>query len=519
MDPRLAIVPEGAASRELALEAGRTRVVVAPADQFRLILGEPGAVPPILRALRVGNSLVVTGLPDERELELSNFFGACRTGRDCTLEIGDAVAPVAVTITHETEPIAALSDGSFLLHGSVDGLATLAPVMLPASDPAMPSMWLTGLAGLLGLGAAAGAAGGGSGEPLALLGAGPPAASPPAQATPADPPVPAAPPTPAAPTPPPADTTPPSLEITVAAPAEVTNAATAFVFRFSEQVIGFDATDVRVTGGTAGPLVAAGDGRSFSMTVAPAAGVPSGTLTIEVDPGAATDASGNPNTAASASQRIDTAAPTLTITDGTPAAVTNAATTFTFRFSEEVIGFDAADLRVTGGAAGPLVPSGDGQSFSMTVTPPAGVASGRMTVTVDAGAALDAAGNPNAPADASQSYDTLAPTQRLTLFRVVDNVAPNTGNLVSGMTTNDRTPTLTLSLDSVLGVGDTLTLSRNGTPIRTVSAGARTVTLTDGTLAPGAYAYTALIADAAGNASVLDLNGAAAGTAFSIVVI
>jgi len=174
------------------------------------------------------------------------------------------------------------------------------------------------------------------------------------------------------------------------------------------------------------------------------------------------------------------------VPDGTPAAVTNAATRFFFRFGEPVTGSEAADGRVAGGSAGPLMADGDGRGFWMTVTPPSGVASGRMTVTVGAAAAADAAGNPSTTASAGQDDDTLAPTQRLTLFRVTDDVAPNTGNRVSGATTNDRTPTLTR---------------------------------TDGTLAPGAYAYTASIVDAVGNTTVLDLNGSAAGTAFGIVVI
>jgi hypothetical protein len=37
--------------------------------------------------------------------------------------------------------------------------------------------------------------------------------------------------------------------------------------------------------------------------------------------------------------------------------------------------------------------------------------------------------------------------------------------------------------------------------------------------ATGSFAYTATIADAAGNTTTLDLNGGATGTAFTIVVI
>jgi methionine-rich copper-binding protein CopC len=522
MDPRLAIVSEGAPARELALGAGRTRVVVAPADQFRLLVAEQDATGPALRALRVDNALVVTGLPEGRELELSNFFGACRPGRDCALEIGPAGAPATVTLGNESAPIAALSDGSFLLLGSTTGLATLPAAVVPANEPGGPSPWLTGLVGLIGLGVAAGAAGGGGGgdEPTAVLGANATAPTPTAPApTPPTTPstTPSAPATPTTPTA--TDTTAPTLSITDGTAAAVTNAPTTFTFRFSEAVSGFDASDVRVTGGTAGALVAAGDGRTWTMTVAPAAGVQAGEIGVQVAAGAARDAAGNASGLASATQSIDTAAPALSISDGTAAATTNAPTTFTFRFGEAVSGFEAGDVRVTGGQAGALVAAGDGRTWTMTVTPAAGVAAGQIAVSVGAGAALDAAGNPSAPADAAQAYDTLAPGQRLSLFRVVDDLAPNTGTLVSGATTNDRTPTVTLTLDAVLGASETLTLVRNGATIRTLGAGASTVTLAEPGLAAATYAYTATLADAAGNTTTLDLNGSAAGTAFTIVVI
>jgi len=615
MDPRLAIVSEGGAGRELALGAGRTRVVVSAADQFRLALPDAGGVPPTLRVLRVDNALLVSGLPDERELELSNFFGACRPGRDCALEIAAPDAPAALSITNESAPLAALSDGSFLLHGSTDGLATLPTSVVAASEPASSPSWIAIAAGLAGLGLAAGAAGGGGGgdEPVAVLGA-----SATAPTTPAAPTAPTT-PTPVSPTAPatPGDTIAPTLSITDGVAAATATGATVFTFRFSEAVVGFDASDVRVTGGTAGALVSAGDGLAWTMSVAPAPGVASGLITVEVAAGAATDASGNlsgaaratqaidtavptlaitdavaaattaaattftfrfsepvtgfdasdvrvsggtagalasagdglawtttvvpapgttgeiavevaagaaldaagnPSAAARATQGIDTAAPTLAITDGVAAAITNATTTFTFRFSEAVSGFGAGDVRVTGGSAGTLVSAGDGRTWTMAVTPTAGVASGQIAVTVDAGAAVDGVGNASGAASATQAYDTRAPSQRISLFRVVDDLAPNTGNLTSGGSTNDRTPTVTLTLDAVLGTGETLTLTRNGTAIRTLAAGQSTVTFTEPTLGAGTYAYAASVVDGAGNLSTLDLNGGTSGTEFSIRV-
>lgn len=176
-------------------------------------------------------------------------------------------------------------------------------------------------------------------------------------------------------------------------------------------------------------------------------------------------------------------------------------------------------MRVTGGQAGALVAAGDGRTWTMTVAPAAGVAAGPIAVSVGAGAALDAAGNASATASATQDHDTLAPGQRLSLFRVTDDQAPNTGTLLNGGQTNDRTPIVTLTLDTVLGSGETLTLARNGVAIRTLSAGNPFPPVPDSIPAAGTFAYTASIADAAGNTTTLDLNGGAAGTAFTIVVL
>jgi hypothetical protein len=345
-------------------------------------------------------------------------------------------------IASESAPIAALSDGSFLLHGPADGLATLPTAVVPATDPGTPSPWLIGLVGLLGLGAAAGAAGGGGGgddAPVATLGVG--ATAPPTPTT-----------TPVATTP----SAPPATEPPSAAPQQPAPPAPA-----------------------------------PTPPAPPPAPVP---------------------------PPPDTTRPSLTITDDVPAATTNAATTFTFRFSEAVDGFAPADVRVTGGRAGELVSAGDGRTWSLTVTPDAGVQSGRIEVEVAAGAARDAAGNTSTAADATQAYDTAAPSQRLSRFRVTDDVQPTRGDVAPGQSTNDARPSVTLTLDRVLGSGETLTLTRDGSASRTLSGGRQSLSFTESTLSTGPHEYTASISDAVGNVSVLDLNGSAPGTAFTFFV-
>jgi hypothetical protein len=191
---------------------------------------------------------------------------------------------------------------------------------------------------------------------------------------------------------------------------------------------------------------------------------------------------------------------------------------FTFDFSEPVADFTASDVTVAVGARGEWLPGSDGRTYTLTVTPLGGVQSGQIVVSVASGAATDAAGNPVAATRATQAYDTLAPAESLRDFTVSDNRTPGTGNVRDGQSTNDPTPTVTLTLDRVLGGGEVLSLSRNGNVVRTLGSGNR-LSFTEDPLGTGPVAYTASIADAAGNTTVLDLNGAAAGVGFTFAIV
>jgi hypothetical protein len=243
------------------------------------------------------------------------------------------------------------------------------------------------------------------------------------------------------------------------------------------------------------------------MTVTPAAGVQAGMLSVEAAAGAAADAAGNPSAASGATQGIDTRGPTVTVTDDVSAATTRGDIRFAIAFDEPVTGFDPADVTVTGGTiAGPLAMAQDGRSYALTVSPRQG-AEGEVVVEVRAGAAVDALGNAtSAPARAVQAYDTAAPTQRLETFRVDDDLLPRRGRVSGGDSTNDDAPTVTLTLDRVLGAGETLTLSRDGAAIRSIETG-RSLVFTDAGLPDGRHQYTASLSDAAGNLTVLPLGG------------
>ena len=279
----------------------------------------------------------------------------------------------------------------------------------------------------------------------------------------------------------------PTLQITDATADALTNAPVVFTFAFSRSVTGFDITDVAVTGGTAGAL--SGSGASYQLTVTPAAGSTT-PITVTVGAGAAIDAAGNPNDAAApATQGVDTQGPSVAISDGTGAAVTNAPVTFTFNFGEPVTGFTADDVTVSGGTKGAF--SGSGALYQLVVTPTAG-ATGTISVGVNAGAATDALGNPNGAATpATQDFDTQAPTLAIT-----DNVG---GGTASGPVTF----TFTFS-EPVSGftAGDVTVAGGTAGALSTVNASTYQMTVTPPADATGTISVSVgagLASDAAGN--------------------
>ncbi|MBT8144848.1 MAG: family 16 glycosylhydrolase, partial [Gammaproteobacteria bacterium] len=98
---------------------------------------------------------------------------------------------------------------------------------------------------------------------------------------------------------------------------------------------------------------------------------------------------------------FDITAPTLAI-EGLPATIqTLDPVTVTFQFDEDVSGFALGDISVTNGSADSFV-STDAATYTADIT---AVAAGSLTVTVNADAATDLAGNGNVSAEASATVD------------------------------------------------------------------------------------------------------------------
>jgi uncharacterized delta-60 repeat protein len=193
-------------------------------------------------------------------------------------------------------------------------------------------------------------------------------------------------------------------------PGPTNNSAITLTFTFSEAVTGFDATDVSVTNASKGAFTAT------SATVYTLALTATGSaVTANVGANAATDASGNGNTAATQwSITYDNSVPTVAITSNRdPGPTNNSAITLTFTFSEGVTGFDATDVSVTNASKGTFT------ATSSTVYTLALTATGSaVSASVAANSGLDSASNGNlASTPWSITYDNSAPTVAITSDR------------------------------------------------------------------------------------------------------
>ena len=199
-----------------------------------------------------------------------------------------------------------------------------------------------------------------------------------------------------------------------------------FVLTESAAPGSFDATDVSVSNGILGPIVAdntyVGVGERYTAEFTPAAGF-TGTATVSVMAGMFTDLAGNANLASNAINiAIDTIVPTLAIAR-VPAAVTplgiGDVATIEFLLSEAAVvtapgSFVATDITVTGGTIGPLVRdlnfTGPGLRYT-TVFTPFDNSAVAASISVAGNVFTDLAGNGNAPSNVlAVAVDTIAPT-------------------------------------------------------------------------------------------------------------
>ncbi len=212
------------------------------------------------------------------------------------------------------------------------------------------------------------------------------------------------------------DRTRPIPAVALSGPADA--ATINFTVTFDENVTGFEADDVELSG-TAGTGAAvanfSGSGRTYAFGAAPAAG---GTVTVGIPENAAEDDAGNGNEAALFSVNYTGAppAPVPTITsDAQPGPATESPINFTVTFSKNVTGFNASGIVISGAASG--IDAGsfvlvNATTYTFAVSP---AADGTVTVDVPAGAAEDSEdGTASAAATRFSIQYTAAPVPTIT---------------------------------------------------------------------------------------------------------
>ena len=212
----------------------------------------------------------------------------------------------------------------------------------------------------------------------------------------------------------PDDTAPRVTSITRQTPASSPTNADSLTWHvtFSEDVANVDAADFEVSGTTAALTYSTVTASTVHSVTASGGNLASldGTVTLAFasDQNIA-DTAGNPNPLTNTtptgtndnSYVVDNTAPTVTITD--VPAISAAAFTAEFTFSESVTGFAQADIALGNGTASSFTDSTGDTQYTAVITP---TATGTVTVDVAANAAMDLAGNNNtAAAQAMSDYD------------------------------------------------------------------------------------------------------------------
>jgi hypothetical protein len=207
--------------------------------------------------------------------------------------------------------------------------------------------------------------------------------------------------------------------------------AITFDVAFAAPVTEFDGSDIDFTGSTVGGnLVAkvAGAGADYTVTVTGMTG--EGTVVASIPAGAAVGPSGPTLASTSTDNAVtfDGVAPTVTVEQAAGQAdpTTLGSIAYTVHFSEDVTGFDGADVSFAGSTvSGTLVAgvTGSGTDYTVTVTGMTG--QGTVVAGVPAGAAADAAGNDNsasAGGDNTVTFDNQSPS--VTINQAVGQADP-----------------------------------------------------------------------------------------------
>nr|WP_182312406.1 Ig-like domain-containing protein [Comamonas testosteroni] len=182
---------------------------------------------------------------------------------------------------------------------------------------------------------------------------------------------------------------------------------------FSETVTGLDLFDFSVEHGALSNLTSSDGGLTWTATLTPTAGITDTSNLIKLNNTGYEDAAGNTGTGTtdSSNYAIDTQRPTATIVVNDTALAVGESSTVIITFSEAVTGLDVGDFSVEHGALSNLTSSDGGITWTVTLTPTAGITDTSNVITLNNTGYVDAAGNSGIGTAISNSYaiDTLDP--------------------------------------------------------------------------------------------------------------
>jgi hypothetical protein len=200
------------------------------------------------------------------------------------------------------------------------------------------------------------------------------------------------------------DTTGPTVTLQTTAPAAgATSTPVPVTVLFSKPVTGFTLGDVEAAGAVLSNL--RGGGSVYAFDVTPTG---QGPVTVQIPAGAAQDAAGNAS-AAAAPLTLTFAArgPAPVVLSEAPETTNLSSIPVTVAFAQSVTGFDATRIVVTDGRLTNFAGSGTTYSFNLQPLTPATSGPQTVSVTIAAGAAQDAGGNPStAAAPFSRVFDS-----------------------------------------------------------------------------------------------------------------
>lgn len=196
-----------------------------------------------------------------------------------------------------------------------------------------------------------------------------------------------------------------------------------YTVQFSEEVEGFDSSDISIQNGEVIPESFSQDPEDptlYTFWVDPQ----DGEVEVHIAAGVVEDAAGHANTESNTVDvDYDGTAPTAEIIASVESPTNQQPIPFTVTFSEAITGFTIDDISVVNGIVEEdslIQDENDPNVFHFNVVPDEGIDDADISVTVVADSVQDAAGNGNEESENSVEYDTVSPSGSLS---IVENTA------------------------------------------------------------------------------------------------